>query len=69
MKNKIIGMLLLLQANSVLADEAVVVQASPVDADPTALIVFALLFVAMIGGFAGYIWLQERKKKPVSKQK
>lgn len=70
MKNKIAGLLLLLLAYPVLANEDVVtVQAPPVDADPTGLIVFAVLFVAMIGGFAGYIWLQERKKKSFGKDK
>lgn len=51
------------------ADEAAPVAAPPVDADPTALILFALLFVGMIGGFAAYIWVKERdKKKGVAKQ-
>lgn len=44
------------------ADEAIVAPPPQVDADPTALIVFALLMVGMIGGFAGYIWLKERKR-------
>jgi len=52
-----------LMAMPALADDASPVAAPPVDADPTALILFALLFVAMIGGFAGYIWLKERARK------
>jgi len=52
----------LLAARQVLADEAPAVAAAPLDADPTGLIVFALVFVGMIGGFAYYIWSQERKK-------
>lgn len=45
-----------------LADEAVV---SPpqVNTDPTALILFAVVMVAMIGGFAGYIYHKEKEKK------
>jgi membrane protease YdiL (CAAX protease family) len=45
-----------------LADEAVVAPPPQVDADPTALILFALLMVGMIGGFAAYIWMKERKR-------
>lgn len=44
-----------------LADEAVV--APPPNTDPTALILFAVLMVAMIGGFAGYIYLKEKGRK------
>ncbi len=44
-----------------LADEAVV--APPPNADPTALFLFAVVMVAMIGGFAGYIYLKEKGKK------
>lgn len=51
----------MLIALPVFADEAPVA-APPVDADPTALILFAVLLVAMIGGFAAYIWLKERAK-------
>ena len=45
-----------------LADEAIVAPPPQVDADPTALILFALLMVGMIGGFAAYIWMKERKR-------
>lgn len=51
----------------VFADEAQPVALPPVDADPTGLIVFALLFVGMIGGFAWYIWAKERVKARGSK--
>jgi hypothetical protein len=59
---------LLLTSLPVLADEAAVVTAPQVDADPTAMILFAVVFVAMIGGFAGYIWLKEREKKDTTEQ-
>jgi len=52
----------LLAAKQVLADEAPAVVAAPLDADPTGLIVFALVFVGMIGGFVYFIWNEERKK-------
>lgn len=56
------GAVPLLAAMPVLADEAQAVVAAPLDADPTGLILFALVFVGMIGGFAFYIWSKERKK-------
>jgi hypothetical protein len=62
MKKLISGMMLSLTSLPALADEAAVVAAPQVDADPTAMILFAVVFVAMIGGFAGYIWLKERAK-------
>lgn len=61
------GAVSVLMALPVFADEAPPVAAPPVDADPTALILFAVLFVAMIGGFAGYIWLKERAKSRSAK--
>ncbi|MBX3650357.1 MAG: hypothetical protein KF771_03140 [Burkholderiales bacterium] len=57
------GVVSVLMAMPAFADDAPPVAAPPVDADPTALILFALLFVGMIGGFAGYIWMKERDKK------
>jgi hypothetical protein len=36
---------------------------SAADADPTALIVCAVLFVGLIGIFFGYVWMRERKNK------
>ena len=67
--NKIVsGMTLLLTALPVLADEEAVVAAVPrVEADPTGLILFALVFVGMIGAYAFVIWRSERKKKNLSK--
>jgi ABC-type long-subunit fatty acid transport system fused permease/ATPase subunit len=67
--NKIVsGMMLLLTALPVLADEEAVVAAVPkVEADPTGLILFALVFVGMIGAYAFVIWRGERKKKNLSK--
>lgn len=61
------GALSLLMTLPAFADDAPPVAAPPVDADPTALILFALLFVGMIGGFAGYIWLKERAKARAAK--
>jgi|LNFM01.1.fsa_nt_gb hypothetical protein len=63
MHKPIAGIFSVLMALPAFADDAPPVAAPPVDADPTALILFAVLFVAMIGGFAGYIWLKERAKK------
>ena len=70
--NKIVsGMMLLLTALTalpVLADEEAVVAAVPrVEADPAGLILFALVFVGMIGAYAFVIWRSERKKKNLSK--
>jgi len=56
------GAIFSMMAMSAFADEAPPVAAPPVDADPTALILFALLFVGMIGGFAWYIFVKERTK-------
>lgn len=44
------------------ADEAAAV-APPVNVDPTGLIVFAALMVAMIGGFAAYVYHKEKGNK------
>ena len=68
MKKLISGMMLSLMSLPALADEAVVTVAPQIDADPTAMILFAVLFVAMIGGFAGYIWLKERAKNNSTKR-
>lgn len=68
MKKLISGMMLSLMSLPALADEAVVAVAPQIDADPTAMILFAVLFVAMIGGFAGYIWLKERAKNNSTKR-
>jgi len=62
------GMMLLLTALPVLADDEAIAAAVPrVDADPTGLILFALVFVGMIGAYAFVIWKGERKKKNMIK--
>ncbi len=63
MKKIIPGITLSLMALTALADEASVVAAPKLDADPTALIVCAVLFVGMIGGFAAYVWMKDRAGK------
>ena len=62
--NKIFsGLMLMLMSFSALAqDDAAVIVAPKVDADPTGMIVFAVVFVALIGGYVGYIWVKERKR-------
>ena len=62
MKKAVYALMLWLAALPVFADEAAVV-VPQVDADPTALIVFAVVFIGMIAGFAGYIWMKERAKR------
>ncbi len=65
--NKIVsGIALSLVTLTALADEAIVA-APKIDADPTALIVCAVLFVGLIGGFAAFIWLKERAGKVPNK--
>ena len=56
------GILAMITSAAAVADEAAVV-APTVNADPTGLIVFAVLMVAMIGGFAGYIYHKEKGRK------
>ena len=54
MKKLVSGILLLLMTLPALADEAI--QSAPkIDTDPTALIICAVLFVGMIGGFFFYV--------------
>ncbi len=66
--NKIVsGIALSLMTLSAFADEAVVVAAPRVDADPTGMILFALAFVGLIGGYAFIIWKSEKKKKNLPK--
>jgi len=67
MKKMISGVIWLLMTLPALADEAAVVVAPQVDADPTGLILFALVFVGMIGGFAAYIWVKERDRNGPAK--
>ena len=46
------------------AAESSVAAAPPVaDTDPIAMIVFVLLMIAMIGGYAVFIWRKERERK------
>ncbi len=63
MKKLVSGISLMLPALPALADEAVAVTAPQVDANPMGLIIFAVLMVAMIGGYVGYIWMKERANK------
>lgn len=54
---------LFLMSLPVLAQADAVAVAPQVDSDPTGMIVFALVFVGLIGGYAYVIWKAERKKK------
>ncbi len=66
--NRIIsGITLLLMTFSALAQDAPMVAAPQVDADPTGMIVFAVLLVGMIGGYVWYIYVKERKKNLAAK--
>lgn len=67
MKKTMYLLMLWMAALPALADEAAVVAPPQIDADPTALILFAVVFVGMIAGFAGYIWMKERAKKGTAK--
>lgn len=63
MKKFISGIGLWLAAWPVLAQQAAEVPIpSAADASPVAMIVFIVIFVAMIGGFLGYIWMKGRSK-------
>lgn len=62
--NKIVsGISLSLMTLTALADEKAVTAAPVLNSDPTALIVCAVLFVGMIGGFAAYIWIKDKADK------
>lgn len=64
--NKLISgiSLFLLSLPALAADEDAIVAAAPqVDADPTGMILFALVFVGLIGAYAFVIWRAEQKKK------
>ncbi len=63
MKKIISGITLSLVSLAALAQEAIVPEVPQVDSDPTAMIIFAVLFVGMIGVYAFVIWRNERKKK------
>lgn len=61
------GIALLLMPLLSIANDEVVAVAPQVDADPTGLIVFAVVLVGMIGGYALVIWRNESKKKDAIK--
>ena len=63
MKKIFSGITLSLLTLQALADEAIVPAVPQVDSDPTAMIIFAVLFVGLIGAYAFVIWRSERKKK------
>ena len=64
MKKKLVsGITMALLALPALADEAAVAAVPRVEADPTALIVSAALFVGMIGGFFFYVWRKDSADK------
>lgn len=66
--NKIVASLTMsLMSLSALADEQVVTAVPRVEADPTGMILFAAVFVGLIGGYAYVIWRSERKKKDANK--
>ncbi len=66
MKKLIAGIpLLLISLSAIADDEAVRGTAPQVDADPTGLIAFAVVFVGLIGYYAYVIWKAEQKKKSV----
>ena len=69
MKSWISAIALFLVALPALAvDEDAVAKAVPqADTDPTAMILFALVFVGLIGAYAYVIWKAERKKKGAPK--
>jgi hypothetical protein len=67
MKKIVSGLMLSLLALPALAEDAAVMPAPQLDANPMGLILFALVFVGMIGGFAAYIWVKERNKNGTGK--
>lgn len=68
MKKLISGIPMLLATLPVLAAEDEAVAAAPrVESDPTGLILFALVFVGLIGAYAYVIWRSGQKKKDSGK--
>ncbi len=66
--NKIVSALALsLLPLLAIADDQVAAAPPQLDADPTGLILFAVVMVGMIGGFAAYIWMKENKRKGAAK--
>ena len=67
MKKVIPGISLLLAPLSALAQKVSEIPVpSPADANPTALIMCALLFVVMVGVFVAYLFIQGRKEEQQS---
>lgn len=67
MKKTIPGISLLFAPLSALAQKVSEVPVpSPADANPTALIMCALLFVVMVGVFIAYLFIQGRKEEQQS---
>lgn len=67
MKKFVSGLLMLLMTLPALAEDAVVLPAPQVDADPTGMILFAVVMVIMIGGYGWYIWAKERNRNRTAK--
>lgn len=67
MKKLISGIPLLLMTLPVLASDEPAAVVPQVEADATGLIIFALVFVGLIGGYAYVIWRAEQKKKDAAK--
>lgn len=64
MRNLLSGLAMMLVSLTAFADDEAVAVAPPqVDADPTGLIAFAVVFVGLIGAYAYVIWKAEKKKK------
>lgn len=63
MSKHVSGLLMLLAALPVWADEAAVTAVPRAETDPTALIVSAVLFFGMIGAFVGYLWWKDQASK------
>lgn len=55
--------LLLVNFSAWAQEDAAVVVVPRVEADPTGMIIFAVVLVGMIGGYVAYIWVKERKRK------
>lgn len=63
MKKMLSGITMLVLSLPAFADEAAVATVPRVEADPTAMIVFAALFVALIGGFFYYLTKKDSADK------
>lgn len=67
MKKLISAIPLLLMTLPVLANDEPVAVVPQVEADPTGLILFALVFVGLIGAYAYVIWKSGQKKNDSAK--